>query len=62
MSKIDNNETKTTSITLYVCLYCYLLTYFGPSFRVYLVQFAGLIFFIRLRNKNLQFDKTAIFI
>ena len=53
MSKIDNNDTKTMSVTLYVSLYCYLLTYFGPSFRVYLIQFVGLIFFIRLAKQKL---------
>ena len=39
MFKVDNKNTRTTSLMLFCCFYCLLWTYFTPFFSVFIVDF-----------------------
>ena len=39
MFKVDSKEIGTTSLTLFLCLYCELSIYFTPYSGVYIVDF-----------------------
>ena len=39
MFKFNNKDTRTTPLSLFWCLYCYLLIYFTPCFSVSIVNF-----------------------
>ena len=39
MFKVNNNDTRTTSVTLFRCIYCWLRTYFTPVCSVSILDF-----------------------
>ena len=56
--KVNNKDTRTTSLSSFWCLYCYLWTYFSPSSSVSIVDFDQVNVF-QVHPSNTDFHQSC---